>query len=429
MKMRASVEHGTVPALPPMTSAPIPSVWSATAPAFPPVLSMPPPSLPPGYGYSTGPSVPNLYAGPSTNLKFLPPAGDQTEDARYSQQKEGRGTGPSADKRCFGCNQTGHFRRDCPNPRSGAKGGPYGNAKPLRKKKDWLASMESSHGRVQILSASRNRWRAVPSFVGQRMRPYSSALRADGRERDGQDQEKAVRSGRTSDTSDGVCDAGNEAGRLDLALPALVSRRVPEVMLGIDWMQQQGVQWCFGTGTVNIHDRQFLLTTRNHAQSCRRLVAVRDTRIPPRSEMNVTARFNVREGLDGRLPSDWATEPMELKEGLLVAGAVLPRRHENLPVRVLNTTSKEIFFPRGSEVARATPVVVEEASEIEPAGRRVCACRSVGGRCRFRGQRDREGAVKESPARVSRTSFPSRNSTWGALIWPCTKLTREMRGR
>ena len=136
MKMRAPVEHGAVPALPPMTSAPIPSVWSATAPAFPPVLSMPPPSLPPGYGYSTGPSVPNLYAGPSTNLKFLPPAGDQAEDARYSQQKEGRGTGPSADKRCFGCNQTGHFRRDCPNPRSGAKGGPYGNAKPLRKKRN-----------------------------------------------------------------------------------------------------------------------------------------------------------------------------------------------------------------------------------------------------------------------------------------------------
>jgi len=50
MKTRTSVEHGAVPALPPMTSAPIPSVWSATAPAFPPVLSMPPPSLPPGYG-------------------------------------------------------------------------------------------------------------------------------------------------------------------------------------------------------------------------------------------------------------------------------------------------------------------------------------------------------------------------------------------
>ena len=59
---------------------------------------------------------------------------------------------------------------------------------------------------------------------------------------------------------------------------------------------------------------------------------------------------------------------MELKEGLLVASAVLPRRHENLPVRLLNTTSKEIFFPRGSEVARATPVIVEEASEIEPEG-------------------------------------------------------------
>ena len=42
-----------------------------------------------------------------------------------------------------------------------------------------------------------------------------------------------------------------------------------------------------------------------------------------------------------------------------MAGAVLPRRFENLPVRVLNTGDKEIYFRKGSEVAEATPVTVE----------------------------------------------------------------------
>ena len=65
--------------------------------------------------------------------------------------------------------------------------------------------------------------------------------------------------------------------------------------------------------------------------------------------------------------TDWATEPMELKRGLLVARTVLPRRHENLPVRVLNTGDREIYFAKGSEVAEATPVVVEIVTAETPA--------------------------------------------------------------
>ena len=152
-------------------------------------------------------------------------------------------------------------------------------------------------------------------------------------------------------------------GDLQLELPALVSRKIHEIMLGIDWMQRQEVQWRFGDGTVKIRDQQFTLTTRHLAQSCRRLIAVRDFLIPPRSEMNVVARFNVREGWNPQTKLDWATEPVELREGILVAGAVLPRRHENLPVRVLNVSEKEVLFRKGNEVAQATPVEVAAAVE------------------------------------------------------------------
>ena len=84
-------------------------------------------------------------------------------------------------------------------------------------------------------------------------------------------------------------------GDLDIEFDALVSRRVSEVMLGIDFMQKQDVQWRFGNGVVTIQDKQFLLTTRESVASCRRLVAVCDARIPPRSEVNIAARFRTAE--------------------------------------------------------------------------------------------------------------------------------------
>ena len=70
-------------------------------------------------------------------------------------------------------------------------------------------------------------------------------------------------------------------GDIDLDLPALVSSEVTEVMLGIDWMQKEDVQWQFGSGAVTIRNRQFLLTSRRNALACRRLVVTRGVRVRP----------------------------------------------------------------------------------------------------------------------------------------------------
>ena len=74
--------------------------------------------------------------------------------------------------------------------------------------------------------------------------------------------------------------------------------------------------------------------------------------------MNVPSRYSVSGAFDPP-KGDWATEPIELKQGLMVAGAVLPRRYDNLVVRILNLSDKEAFLRKGSEVAEAVPVVVE----------------------------------------------------------------------
>ena len=93
-------------------------------------------------------------------------------------------------------------------------------------------------------------------------------------------------------------------GDIDLELSAVVSSKVTEVMLGIDWMQKEDVQWQFGSGAVTIRNRQFLLTSRNNALACRRLVVTQDVRVPPRSEVNVATRFNERDSRAERVTSE-----------------------------------------------------------------------------------------------------------------------------
>ena len=50
---------------------------------------------------------------------------------------------------------------------------------------------------------------------------------------------------------------------------ALVSKRVPEVMLGIDWMVTHDVHWHFGSGVVDIGEQRLSLMTTEEVEAAR----------------------------------------------------------------------------------------------------------------------------------------------------------------
>ena len=149
-----------------------------------------------------------------------------------------------------------------------------------------------------------------------------------------------------------------KVGDLYLEVEALVSRAVTEVMLGIDWLTRHNVKWGFGDGSVTLYGRQFLLSNETHSDAaCRRcLIVDHDTCIPARSETNISANFQVRGVKDEPIKEDWATEPLELRKGLWVAGALLPRRFDGVPVRMMNLNNSEVMLRKGSEIAEAIPV-------------------------------------------------------------------------
>ena len=359
---------------PQVFATPLAPTWVTPQPAFTPSANVPAQpsysptaSAPPQTLYSPLPSLPTPPA--PTNPTYLSGTNAYGANAEQTVPKTATASDtPSREVRenlCFRCKQPGHFRSQCPlSGRPGEKGkGQYGDARPLRRNRWSARTIEEpivSHSYLQVEVDGVKHAALLDSGCDITVVPVEVAM------------DKPLT--RTKKRLYGV--GGNpvpvlgsvkvmmKLGDREIELEALVSRRVTEIMLGIDWMRKHQVLWRFGDGVIEIANQQYLLTTRDNVVNCRRLIAVRDTYVPPRSEANVCTRYNTKGGFGNEVASDWATEPMELKQGLLVARTVLPRRHENLPVRVLNTGDREIYFAKGSEVAEATPVVVETV-EIE----------------------------------------------------------------
>ena len=134
-------------------------------------------------------------------------------------------------------------------------------------------------------------------------------------------------------------------GSTQITITGLVSEHMTEIMLGFDWLEKQGAQWNFVDGKITIEGREFrLCEKRNSSKWCRRVIVDSDTVIPTESQYDVTAKtvFNsVHTGKDMR-SATWSTEPAEVKDGLLVASAILPNRATKLPVRVMNTTKQPV---------------------------------------------------------------------------------------
>ena len=55
-------------------------------------------------------------------------------------------------------------------------------------------------------------------------------------------------------------------------------------------------------------------------------------------------------GCDITIIPAWATSPVEMKNGLLVARVLLPRKSDKIPVRVMNPTNQPVHLCRGTEV-------------------------------------------------------------------------------
>ena len=158
-------------------------------------------------------------------------------------------------------------------------------------------------------------------------------------------------------------------GDQDIEIDGVVSEHVGDVMVGIDWLQTNGVVWDFAKGEIVFNGRRFPLSPsrRGGSQWCRRVVLAEDQVIPPRSKLDITTKvvYNSLRPLRSDEVEAWATESREIEPGIMVARTMLPDRAENVPVRILNTTASPVEIQKGkpiSNLERLSPLVPHQSA-------------------------------------------------------------------
>ena len=341
-----------------------PPSWSN--PQCPPVRGSVPPLMP----YAGPP--PMRYAGP-------PPGWNANPGQSAGNPPTGRhgpnATGPLI---CYGCQQPGHVRRNC--PQNVPQGAPNTNLSMVRAdfntNRDVYSYAAGASRNAALYPGSRSylpieidgvrHIALLDSGSEMCIMPYKFVGRLQVVPTD----RRLFGAGGHRIPVAGSVRMTVKLGGFALEADALVARSVNEVILGIDWLIRHQISWQFGEGSIGVRGYQFLLLTKESENlSCRRcLIVNKDTCLPARCETNVQADFQpLRHDHDrsGSLGEDWATETLELKRGLLVTRAVLPRREANVPIRLMNIGDEEIFLRGGSEVAEAVPVSVEQPEVVQ----------------------------------------------------------------
>ena len=154
---------------------------------------------------------------------------------------------------------------------------------------------------------------------------------------------------------------------------AVISDHIPEPMVGYDFLSEIGAVLDFGKNCLMLDGHSLSLTSKPFTEWIRRVVVQQDIRLPNRHECNVSTKVEFSKLArtiveDGSL---WITEAKELRPGVYLSRTVVPDRHSEVPVRVLNVSGKPVQLRAGSvisELHQADQVMTEEGSnEIQVA--------------------------------------------------------------
>jgi len=119
----------------------------------------------------------------------------------------------------------------------------------------------------------------------------------------------------------------------------LVTPDVREPMLSFAWLSENKVCWDFTRNALFMHGRLIPLQKKKCPQACRRVYLCDDVVVPPRSQVNVPARSTLDVVTVSR-GDNWLLEAKQIHPGVLAASTLLPDRHHDISVRVVNTTTE-----------------------------------------------------------------------------------------
>ena len=153
-----------------------------------------------------------------------------------------------------------------------------------------------------------------------------------------------------------------QLGNLTIPTVALVSEYVSEGMIGYDWLQENDCYWGFRVGQIMIRGEIFPLVGGDEKSACCRVI-VQDRVVIPRCSETILmskAAFSGKHFGQRKENVEFVSEPRELENGLYVSRTIIPHRCSDIPIRVLNSSSRDVVIERDSTIAELEPVMIVE---------------------------------------------------------------------
>jgi hypothetical protein len=177
-----------------------------------------------------------------------------------------------------------------------------------------------------------------------------------------------------------------------------VSDKVPQFLLGYDWLSEPSVVYRVGSGTMQVRNEQVKVHVRTVGDNTRRVCCADTVEIPPDSWRVVRVSSSRADDVRNPHPTDWMVEPGILPPYVVSARVALSVLDGSQGVVVTNVGDEPVVILQGMPLGVAEKIaIVSEPLSGEPTTRQPAAAPPAEGRVRMaRSVADDESTDKDS---------------------------------
>ena len=142
-------------------------------------------------------------------------------------------------------------------------------------------------------------------------------------------------------------------GGQELSADFLVTDGIDEIILGFSFLRRYKCHWLFDEAVFVINGSKCALKNRPGRATVRRIYVRQSVSVPAGSSVNVPVKLPV-PNLNS-VSSDWLSEAVELRPGLLLARTLLPDCDQYAAVPVVNVSGRDQFLEGDLCLGQAVP--------------------------------------------------------------------------